>query len=210
MRSLAVAICLACPSVSAAETSLRQFHAEVAAPADIIISGLRATLPDTVFISAKDGGASISYQGLSTPPALLSFLVATYPDLPRLAFRKGAPVIVGLTITADSEITAMISADFPTNSNALAIPTEAKVLMDTTLPGDCAAQQVIAQPNDIETAAKTYKAVLKNAGFALADNAPGEVSYFIGRSDSCTAILYLQPDPDDPNATLVVLRLLED
>ncbi|MEL6601328.1 MAG: hypothetical protein AAFR40_17580, partial [Pseudomonadota bacterium] len=64
--------------------------------------------------------------------------------------------------------------------------------------------------NDMETAAALYTAHLTSQGFTLENTAPEEVSYFIGRSDDCTAFLYLQPDPGDASATLVVIRLLED
>lgn len=210
MRILALIFGLLWPTISSADASLRQFHSQAAAPSDTIITHLQRTLPDTVFMTAEGGEAVLSYRGLSTPPALLSFLTATYPDLPQVALRPGAPVVIGVSITADSQITAMISARFPATGASLRLPPNAQLLMDTSLPGDCAAQQIISHPDPIETAASTYKTLLADSGFTLDTTTPEEVSYFIGRSDSCTAILYLQPDPDDADTTLVVLRLLED
>ncbi|MEL6572971.1 MAG: hypothetical protein AAFQ64_15005 [Pseudomonadota bacterium] len=210
MRFFALIVCLLWPTISSADASLRQFHSQAAAPSDAIITHLERTLPDTVFMTAEGGEAILSYRGLSTPPALLSFLTATYPDLPQTALRPGVPVVIGVSITADSQITAMISAPFPPTGPTLNLPTNAQLLMDTSLPGNCAAQQIISQPDDIETTANTYKTLLIDSGFTLEPSSPEEVSYFFGRSDSCAAILYIQADPDDADATLVVLRLLEE
>ena len=210
MRLFALLFCIALPTVTLAEQSIRQFQTTVPAPATTIIQQLERTMPETVLVVANDQGATLSYTGLSTPRPLISFLTATFPDLATSALGPNQPVIIGVDISANSLITAMINASFPADASSLQLPPNAQVLMQTDGAGECTSQQVIAHPSDIATAAEAYKTVLTNQGFTLDQSAPEEVSYFIGRSDSCSAILYLRPDPDDETATLVVLRLLED
>ncbi|MEL6642062.1 MAG: hypothetical protein AAFP98_12280, partial [Pseudomonadota bacterium] len=126
MRFLTVFILTLLPTLMQAEPSLRQFHAQTDAPAATIIAELKRTLPDTVSIATDDHEALMSYTGLHTPPALLSFLTATYPTLATTALSPGAPVVIGVTISADGQITAMINANFPADAYSLTLPKDAE------------------------------------------------------------------------------------
>lgn len=201
------------PAIGLADQSVRQFHAQVPANADTVIQELQRQLPNSVLIAEGAAEAMLTYSGLSTPPALASFLIATFPTLSWDVVAPGKAIVVSLTISDGAEgghVTALINGSFPAIMPDFALPIETDILMETDMPGSCAGQKILSHPQDMATTADIFQNLLKNQGFHPEPNSPQDVSFFIGRSDSCSAILYLQADPDADDTTLVVLRLLED
>ena len=188
-------------------SNLRQFHVEIAAPFDEVVTTLERRLPDMVHSLGTDS-ATIAYSGNRPPLALTSFLEASFEEVPPNTFGARKTFSLSLTVQGDDSgttLSLMLLGDF--QGSGVKLPPKSLMMMDGGSRADCTGQYVARHPANAKDTAKVYRKHMEAEGFSFPDADPQEVSFFIGQAPGCALAMYLQPDQ---NTTMVVIRYLEE
>ena len=90
------------------------------------------------------------------------------------------------------------------------IPEGGTVLMDDSYVDACQGQAVFSQASSISNSAEAYSKAIEELGFKLSTPPHMDTSFFIGHRKGCALFLYIQPDFETPDHSLVVVRFTED
>lgn len=208
IRFLAVLLINLLPHAASADMPIRQVSSTTQTPIHAIYDVWTEAMPAEVTLAATDAEAKLSYAGEDMPVSLRTFLKVAFPTLDIKALAPGNPVSLSLTLRAQGNGTLMhLVAQAPFVLAPRNYPTGAHVVLDG-IAGTCSGQTVLSHPAPVASLADTYRHFLQDAGFALQNDSPQEVSFFIGYRPGCSAFLYLSEDT--PETSLIVLRYLED
>lgn len=166
-----------------------------------------------------DGTTILTYAGLDIPRPLATFISNAVPNLDPTALQAGRMVNLNLIMipqdggttlrlmmfeNARHKTPAAFRATFGTD-----LPPDAEVLLNEDA-GPCSGQSVIAMPLAADTAAETLNTRMDEQGLTVTRMAQPDGTLLLGEVGQCSVFVYIEPDQDAPQRSMVVVRYLED
>ncbi len=197
------------------EMVMKTFISEIAQSPDEAFADLQARAGHLLDLSEVGGTAMAGFSGFETPELLKSYLLEVLPDLPPKFVAKDQPISLSIALIAEEESTLIqvMMAVPQSEEDSLfgkTVPAGGMVLMDDASPADCRGQVVLSQNSPAEAAAQTYSNALETQGFSMSSPDHVKTSFFVGYREDCALFLYIQPDFQAPDRSMVVVRFTED
>ncbi len=194
---------------------LKSYTVELEEEFQNVSTGISQNLGHILEISEFGEMVSASYSGFGTPEPLSEYLLDLLPALNPELVSEEFPISLSIAVMAEEKTTLMrIMMSVPNDERATLfgrkLPEGGTVLMDDSYVRGCLGQTVLSHASTVEEAATTYSTTLTDMGFTLTTPPHVKTSFFVGRGKGCALFLYIQPDFEAPDQSLVVVRFTED
>lgn len=197
------------------EMILKSYTIEVEQPFESVTHNLASSLGHILELADFGPMVSASYAGFGTPEPLGDYLRDLLPTLNPDLVSDDFPISLNIAVMPSDGTTVMrVMLSVPNTKNASLfgdiLPRGGTVLMDDSNVTGCLGQTVLSQSSPVEDAADAYSDALAELGFTLTAPPHVKTSFFVGHGQGCAVFLYIQPDFETPDHSLVVVRFTED
>lgn len=185
---------------------------------DAFAAELRDHLPLAKITPMTDGRIEIGYTG-PVSPGFQMFLAENAPSIQPFGLLPGAPVSLSMMLSpvgGGTELRLMTQSQYDPQKVSVfetafgtALPEGAKVLSQEGVPDTCTNMLVYQDTTDVTATQANLQALLDAQGVPHVDNADGTGTLLMGETPKCGIFVYIQPDPEAPTHSLVVVRLME-
>lgn len=214
MKTLAVISALAgwVAGQSALASDIVTFRAEHSAGPKEVSRQLAHQDLEGLNIAPMGEGYVLSYSGLGAPDFLADFLAANFAAISADSFGAQAPIALSLAIQPAEKGTSlhlMVLGGLDA-AEAHDLPEGAEVLLDDGWSADCSGQLVVSSRLSQDATVSTWSDWLGASRFELVADHDETGSFFTGTRPGCAVFMNIEPDPEVPGTSLVVVRFLEE
>lgn len=207
---IALFLGLSYPIAAAAQSNLQTFVSVRPQAAAIIAENLASQMTDDVNITQQNETYEFSYAGQHLPQSFREFLIAEFDGLDPTEFAVGETVNISLALVPSNSGTQIRLMTMVQRSLVPALPSGAEVLLSDGAISSCSGQLVLSHDGSVKENTAVYVPWAQAAGFDLTDASDANLSFYIGHQATCSIFMYIQPDPEAHERSMVVVRYVED